>query len=442
MKKYKFRFKKFIKLIAYLVVSFVLSSAILYMFPNTVRRTVGITVLSALILPILVWAFKKKFSTENSVNVKWIPLTMFLLGITIPAVVAVSNPDFNMEIKTKTDETEDVKESYDKDLMGTVEETDAIEIAVSDIDSSVFELFYSLSYIRDGQLFSKPDCMEDTKIQNIMELIVHDVETSGLDLKKYNQEELNSGKYSELTEKANKAEKEYRKVSSLQDKQKNVSDIREYLKMRLEAYECASTSELARLIGNTYVELSEQQVVNDNISSNCKAIKYYINCCHLSEPTEKRDMFYEIGVRFNRIAETSHQIYLQEGSQEYKGLYLDALYMSAAYYKLFQSSYIEDYKSSFYLARSYKFLGESMTDANKIMYFEKGLRILHTLKDYPELKKESKTAIYNTIYNILIEYRDVPSDFWNEYSSTAIENEIDKINTLRQLDAVKTVEDY
>ncbi len=440
MKKYKFRFKKFIKLIVYLVVSFVLSSAILYMFPITVRRTVGITVLSALILPLLVWAFKKRFSTENSVNVKWIPLTMFLLGITIPAVVAVSNPDFNIEIKTKTDE--DIKESYDKDLMGTVEETDAIEIAVSDIDSSVFELFYSLSHIRDGQLSSKPDCMEDTKIQNIMELIVHDVETSGLDLKKHNQEELNSGKYSELTEKANKAEKEYRKVSTLQNKQKNVSDIIDYLKMRLEAYECAATSELARLIGNTYVELSEQQVVNDNISSNCKAIKFYINCCHLSEPTEKRDMFYEIGVRFNRIAETSHQIYLQEGSQEYKGLYLDALYMSAAYYKLFQSSYIEDYKSSFYLARSYKFLGESMTDANKIMYFEKGLTILHTLKDYPELKKESKTAIYNTIYNILTEYRDVPSDFWNEYSSTAIENEIDKINALRQQDVVKVVEEY
>lgn len=442
MKKYKFRFKNFIKIIPYLIIPFILCSIILYIFPNTERRTAGEAVLTALLFPILAVALNKKFLTDRSVNIKWVPVVMILIGIAIPSVVAVSNPYFNIGINKKSGETEEVKESYDKDLIGTVEETDAIEIAVTDIDSSVFELFYSLSYIRDGQLFSKPDCMEDAKIQNIMELIVHDVETSGLDLKKYNQEELNSGKYSELTEKANKAEKEYRKVSSLQDKQKSVSDIREYLKMRLEAYEYASTSELARLIGNTYVELSEQQVVNDNISSNCKAIKYYINCCHLSEPTEKRDMFYEIGVRFNRIAETSHQIYLQEGSQEYKGLYLDALYMSAAYYKLFQSSYIEDYKSSFYLARSYKFLGESMTDANKIMYFEKGLRILHTLKDYPELKKESKTAIYNTIYNILTEYRDVPSDFWNEYSSTAIENEIDKINTLRQQDTVKTVEDY
>jgi hypothetical protein len=152
-------------------------------------------------------------------------------------------------------------------------------------------------------------------------------------------------------------------------------------------------------------------------------------------------MFHEIGVRFNQIAETAHQIYLQEGSQEYKRLYLDALYMSATYYKLFQSSYIEDYKSSFYLARNYKFLGESMTDANKIMYFEKALSILNTLKDYPELRKESKTNIHNTIYNILTEYREVPSAYWNEYNSTAIENEIDRINILRQQEVLKVVED-
>ena len=92
------------------------------------------------------------------------------------SIIILQKTLFNIGINKKTDETEEVKESYDKDLIGTVEETDAIEIAVSNIDSSVFELFYSLSYIRDGQLFSKPDCMEDTKIQNIMELIVHDVE--------------------------------------------------------------------------------------------------------------------------------------------------------------------------------------------------------------------------------------------------------------------------
>jgi len=186
------------------------------------------------------------------------------------------------------------------------------------------------------------------KVQNIMDFILRDVETVGLDFKKYSKEELVSGKYSQLTEKANSAEKEYRKVCNAQDKEENISDIKEYLEMRLSAYEIAATSDLARLIGNTYVELSKQQVVNDNISSNCQAIKYYINCCYLSEPNEKRDVFYEIGVRFNQIAETSHQIYLQEESQEYKSLYLDSLYMSAAYYKLFQSSYIEDYKSSFY----------------------------------------------------------------------------------------------
>ena len=202
--------------------------------------------------------------------------------------------------------------------------------------------------------------------------------------------------------------------------------------MRIDAYMKTPTCDLARLIGNTYVELSEQQVVNESIYSDCMAIKYYIECCHMSDPDEKRDMFYEIGVRFNRIAEIANQICAQENSDEYKSLYIDSLYMSSAYYKLFQTSVIEDFKSSFYLARNYKFLGESLSGNNKIMYFERALDILYTLKNYPDLREESIISIYNTIYNILVEYRNVPIECWNKYNSATIETNIMKMDSLKK----------
>ncbi len=67
-----------------------------------------------------------------------------------------------------------------------------------------------------------------------------------------------------------------------------------------------------------------------------------------------------MGVRFNRIADIAQRIYQQEGSEEYKKLCIDYLYMSVAYYKPYSQSFIGDYKNNFYLARSYKLLSEYM----------------------------------------------------------------------------------
>ena len=186
-----------------------------------------------------------------------------------------------------------------------------------------------------------------------MDSVINDIGQYISDKMDYTNAELNSGKYSELTSTANREERDYRKIEDTLDKQEKIESINNYLQKRLDAYETIRTSELARLIGHTYAELSQHQTVNDNIYSNCSAVSYYFNYCCLSQPESKSKMYYEMGVRFNRIAEITQSIYQQEGSEEYKNLYIDSLYMSVAYYKLYRQSFVEDYKNNFYLHKAY-----------------------------------------------------------------------------------------
>lgn len=169
------------------------------------------------------------------------------------------------------------------------------------------------------------------------------------------------------------------------------------------------------------------QTVNDNIISNCDSIKYYIESCQLSDPNKKRDSFYEIGVRFNRISEIASDVYFREHSEEYRNMFVDSLYMSIAYYKLYRDGFVEDYKNNYYLSRCYKMLAENITDdMYKIMYYEKALDILHTLEKYSDISDRSRCSLSNLIYNILDGYKTVSQDYWNDYTLSSLNAEKDR----------------
>ncbi len=292
----------------------------------------------------------------------------------------------------------------------------------NDIDDGLFKQFYELSYVENGKVKLNPEASENTKIQLIMDAIVRDIEQFTPGEMGYTYEELNSGRYGELTDAANREEQTYGEKKEHLDKQQKIEIINSYLQKRIEAYKIVNTSELARLIGHAYTELSQHQTVNDNIYSNCSAISYYFNYCCLSQPESKSKMYYEIGVRFNRIADIAQSIYQQEGSEEYKKLCIDSLYMSVAYYKLYSQSFVGDYKNNFYLARSYKLLSEYMNAfCDKSTYLEGALDILFALRNKADsVSAESKISLFRTLYNTLVEYESIPAEYGNKYSKSYV----------------------
>ena len=338
----------------------------------------------------------------------------------------LAKPEANIVDLLSKPKLEDAMITHDEDFTQQAEENDAIETIVADIDNSVFEKFYQFSYIKDGNVKNTSGISEELKVQFITDMIIADIEQLGLNRQEYTDSDLNSGLYSQLTREANQLEKSYIETKDKEDSQTNISLILKILSKRLEAYEDKRTSNLAHLIGNTYVLLSTHQTVNDNIISNCDSIKYYIESCQLNIPNNKRDSFYEIGVRFNCISEIARGVYCRESSDEYRSMFMDSLYMSIAYYKLYRDSFVEDFKNNYYLARNYKLLADNMTDDTcKIMYYEKALSILHTLEKYDNLSRKSRYSICNLIYNTLNGYKAISQNYWNDYTISSLTTEMD-----------------
>lgn len=406
----------------YLFIPFLIVLGCMFVLPENFRRNTGWTIISVVVIAaikefVLPWVAK----TEK---IEILPVLLVLFGLTIPSIIATAKPElYNIDVLRKKEEENTIIDiKHDNDLAEEIEERIAIETVVNDIDDGVFKQFYELSYVENGILKSKPEAAEDTKIQLIMDAIVDDIAQFATDKKEYTYAELNSGKYGELTNEANQEEEEYRKKVGQLDKQQKIESISSYLQKRIAAYKAKGTSELARLIGHTYAELSQYQTANNNIYSNCSAISYYFKYCYLSQPESKSKMYYEMGVRFNRIAEIAQSIYQQESSDEYKKLYIDSLYMSVAYYKLYRHSFVEDYRNNFYLARSYKLLSENMeSDYNKSAYLEESLNIMFALMDKADtVKAQSKISLYKTLYNTLVEYESIPVNYWNKYNKSFV----------------------
>ncbi len=423
------KFNICVKIFCFLFIPLLLVSAFMFVLPENFRQNTGWTIMSAVVLGaiaefVLPWVAKTK-------QIAILPLCLVLIGLTIPSITAIAKPElYNKDVfRKKEEETAIIDVKHDDDLAEEIEERIAIETVVNDIDNGVFKQFYELSYVENGILKSKPEVAEDTKIQLIIDAIIDDIAKFATDKKEYTYAELNSGKYGELTNEANCEEAEYRKKAGQLDKQQKIESINSYLKKRLDAYKTKGTSELARLIGHTYAELSQYQTVNNNIYSNCSAISYYFKYCCLSQPESKSKMYYEMGVRFNRIAEIAQSIYQKEGSEEYKNLYIDSLYMSIAYYKLYRHSFVEDYRNNFYLARSYKLLSENMeSDYNKSAYLEESLNILFTLMDKADtVKAQSKMSLYKTLYNTLVEYESIPEKYWNKYNKSFVTEQKEQV---------------
>lgn len=423
---------KSLKKSLFLFIPLLLISIFIFFLPENFRQTAGWTVITVVVIASLANLILP--GVAKTKNVAMLPLCLVLLGVTIPSMAAISHPEFYdsnfLSKKEEEDVIVDVK--HDGDLYEKIEESVAIETVANDIDEGVFKQFYEISYINNGIVKSKPEAAESTKIQLIMDAVVNNIEQSTLDKIKYTNSELNSGMYGELTSEANREELEYREKEENLGKQQKIDSINSYLQKRIDAYKVFSTSELARLIGHTYAELSQYQTVNDNIYSNCSAISYYFDYCCLSQPESKSKMYYEMGVRFNRIAEIAQGIYQQEGSEEYREVYVDSLYMSVAYYKLYRHSFIEDYKNNFYLARTYKLLSENMENVyDRADYLEESLSILFTLMDKADrVKTESKMSLFKTLYNTLIEYESIPVEYWNKYTKSYIDEQKDLVERL------------
>ena len=426
----KRRFPNSIKLILLAIAIILGVSFLFYLLPENIRRTAGSTIMTTFVITVITTYIIPLFLKKEKISVT---ILVILISSSVPSLAAIINPQLDIsDIISNKEKDIVIDDKHDKDLLNTVEESVAIETVANDFDENVFKKFYDISYVENGKVKTKPNASESMKIQLIMDSIIHEIETSSLHKSDYTESELNSGKYSELTSQANIAENELKQNKDRLNKQQKISIINSYLEQRINAYKIMQTSDLAKLIGHTYTELSQYQTVNDNIYSNCSSISYYLKYCCLSKPEFKSKMFYEIGVRYNKIAEIAHSIYQQENSAEYRKLYIDSLYMAISYYKLYRNSFIDDYKNNFYLARSYKSLSVNTESVyNQIEYLENSLDIFFILKNNDEnVNSDSKISLYKTLYNTLIEYESTPNEYRNKYTDNYIIEQKNLVNKL------------
>lgn len=410
-----------ITFIVYLLGTFVFFA----LFSDDKREGLGLLILTGIVIFLVANLIFLRVTDEKSKKINVASLCCILLGIFIPTVYAINNPEWSvLEVFQGDRKIEAVETEHDEELVEQVEEDVAIETVVKDIDFGVFKQFYDISYVKEGTVCAEPEVIEDEKIQSVMDLIIKDIYLSDIEKKEYTDSELNSGEYSELTREANKEENLYTSTKEQLNRQEKIDAISSYLRKRLDAYNIYRTCDLARLIGNTYAELADHQTVNENIYSNCSAISHYIDYCYLSNDQDRSKMYYQIGVRFNRIANIAKGVYEKEGSAEYKNLYIDSIYMSIAYYQLCRQSIVDDYKNNLYLARCYEVLADEKDGHDKIAYLEETIDILNTLVNKNDIKINSKKSAYGTLYNALVEYRSMPEKYWSKYTSKYLDEQI------------------
>lgn len=217
-----------VKNILYTILVFFATHIVYGLLPLKFRETFSGWIFTGLIFPILIHCFTKiKFAKS---------VYIILLSLSISSFIALAKPELNIVNMLSRHKVENDVITHDVDFVQQAEESDAIENIVTDIDDSVFEKFYQLSYIKNGVVKGNNNILEELKVQTISDMIISDIEQSGLTRINYSNSDLNTGTYGELTKEANQLEKSYFETKDVVSPQENISLIRKIIQKREEAY--------------------------------------------------------------------------------------------------------------------------------------------------------------------------------------------------------------